>query len=299
MIDSFNCNLKNILRNITKSKMKQKAVIITIFIINIFLFNSCKKGEEDPWLSLRSRESRLIGKWKLEEKVYSYKYKREETSTNNVNTESEIYNYTKESNERTIDGIKTYTSNLNRIITTKETFFDVNINSYSNITTKETYNSEYTEKNKNTIEIEIFKNKTWKATYHNNKISYSQRSTITTELDTSINVEESESNIDTTYTSGDMYTTSEKGTWEWDDSNDNKIIIKAGPMYGNIKRLTNKEIIIERKIKESSEINNYFDRSFYVFDDINNSSERRSGILSKKELRETEILYNYQWVSNE
>lgn len=39
--------------------------IILIGIIVIPIFNGCKKGDQDPFLSLRSRDGRLINEWKL------------------------------------------------------------------------------------------------------------------------------------------------------------------------------------------------------------------------------------------
>lgn len=37
-----------------------------IYIISIFLFiSSCKKGENDPSISLRTRKARLVGEWKV------------------------------------------------------------------------------------------------------------------------------------------------------------------------------------------------------------------------------------------
>lgn len=48
--------------------MKQ---VLLIFFSILFLF-SCKKGEEDPYLSLLSRKTRLVGKWKpLKSETYS------------------------------------------------------------------------------------------------------------------------------------------------------------------------------------------------------------------------------------
>ena len=50
-----------------KTKILTLATVIFIVVIN---FNSCKKSENDPFLSLRSRDSRLTGTWKLTEQNY-------------------------------------------------------------------------------------------------------------------------------------------------------------------------------------------------------------------------------------
>ena len=46
-----------------------KKVLLLIFVIAlpvmIFTFSGCKKGENDPFMSLHSRKARLVGEWKL------------------------------------------------------------------------------------------------------------------------------------------------------------------------------------------------------------------------------------------
>lgn len=39
--------------------------VFTILLLSIILLSTCRKGEDDPILSLKSRESRLTGNWKL------------------------------------------------------------------------------------------------------------------------------------------------------------------------------------------------------------------------------------------
>lgn len=45
--------------------MKKLKQLFLISIIIVFAFPSCKKGENDPFLSLRSRKARLTGEWEL------------------------------------------------------------------------------------------------------------------------------------------------------------------------------------------------------------------------------------------
>ena len=46
--------------------MKKHHIYIIVLII-LLSFNSCKKGENDPFLSLLSRDARITGTWELEE----------------------------------------------------------------------------------------------------------------------------------------------------------------------------------------------------------------------------------------
>lgn len=45
--------------------MKKNLFIILVLLGTVLSFNSCKKGENDPFLSLSSRKARLTGEWKL------------------------------------------------------------------------------------------------------------------------------------------------------------------------------------------------------------------------------------------
>ena len=45
--------------------MKKLLLYVVAIIIMAPAITSCKKGEEDPFLSLRSRKARLVGEWKL------------------------------------------------------------------------------------------------------------------------------------------------------------------------------------------------------------------------------------------
>ena len=60
---------------------KLSHLIILIFII-IFSLPSCKKGENDPFLSLRSRKARITGEWVLKSGNVTYT----ENDTNDVTT---------------------------------------------------------------------------------------------------------------------------------------------------------------------------------------------------------------------
>lgn len=44
--------------------MNKFSIFFVILIISI-VFTNCRKGEEDPWLSLKSRNARITGRWHL------------------------------------------------------------------------------------------------------------------------------------------------------------------------------------------------------------------------------------------
>lgn len=50
--------------------MKNKIFLLVISIVTIF--SACKKGDEDPFFSVYSREKRLSGVWKVDHYYYTY-----------------------------------------------------------------------------------------------------------------------------------------------------------------------------------------------------------------------------------
>ncbi|MBI4645874.1 MAG: hypothetical protein HY738_04575 [Bacteroidia bacterium] len=62
--------------------MKKLIVITLCALMVIPVFNTCKKGENDPLLSFRSRKKRLVGEWQLTEWDRTYTYGSSTTITN-------------------------------------------------------------------------------------------------------------------------------------------------------------------------------------------------------------------------
>lgn len=65
--------------------MKKSFFLWGILFVTLSLLNSCKKGENDPFLSLRSRDARITGVWILSE------YTRVSTDTFNGSTVTSTY----------------------------------------------------------------------------------------------------------------------------------------------------------------------------------------------------------------
>src|SRR5687768_220910 len=58
-----NMRVLKVILNLNNSPARMKKLIALVFI-SLF-FTTCKKGEDDPFLSLRSRTNRLAGEWRL------------------------------------------------------------------------------------------------------------------------------------------------------------------------------------------------------------------------------------------
>lgn len=75
--------------------MKKLLSLSVLLVIVGTSFTACRKGEEDPWLSLRTRKARLVGEWKVDylTDYYSSNYQ-DEFSTlveNGVMTQTYYY----------------------------------------------------------------------------------------------------------------------------------------------------------------------------------------------------------------
>lgn len=86
--------------------MKKAIIFLLLFISIGILFDSCKKGENDPFFSFKTRSSRLKGEWML--------MSGEITTTTGSNTSVETYNGA--TMITTVNGLeidnKTYTDNI-------------------------------------------------------------------------------------------------------------------------------------------------------------------------------------------
>jgi len=54
--------------------MKRIVVLSLYLIVTFVLFNGCRRGEDDPFISFRSRKARVTGKWKMTSYKTTYNY---------------------------------------------------------------------------------------------------------------------------------------------------------------------------------------------------------------------------------
>jgi hypothetical protein len=82
--------------------MKRVLLILLVALIVMPAFQSCKKGENDPSISLRSRKARLTGDWKLSSG----------TVTNVDNGASQVLTYTDANVSASTGGSANYTEEM-------------------------------------------------------------------------------------------------------------------------------------------------------------------------------------------
>lgn len=68
--------------------------IISLMVISISLLSSCKKGEDDPFLSLTSRDKRITGTWECTEYISEEIYSETYDGTTNTYSEKDEFNGT-------------------------------------------------------------------------------------------------------------------------------------------------------------------------------------------------------------
>ncbi len=101
----------------TLNKMKTFKSIGLIFLILATSIIGCKKGDNDPFLSLLSRKARLAGEWILSSADYEFK----EVTTDGTSVTSYTYNGSDMTETTDGDG-KTYSYSENITITKDGTF---------------------------------------------------------------------------------------------------------------------------------------------------------------------------------
>ena len=275
---------------------------ITIALALIGTFYSCKKGKDDPALTLRGRDARITGTWKLKSMEASKTLSGDIYTTNNINSDKYTGTYTGNTGSisqyywtsRSFDNdVITLTNEWTSTGKNESKIYNSGINSWEDDLWESSQNQKETLSENYSLEISIYKDNTYKVVETNSGLSYSasytysdQDTTFTT--DSSRNVINGwESYPSTNYSNSNTY----EGVWIWEEgTNKSKIMINAGPITGHLVRLSNKEIILEsvsdRNSTDDSE-NTYIDNYLYTYSTID-PFEERSGIVSQN-TKETSV----------
>lgn len=245
-------------------------LLVTGIIISIPLMEGCKKGDEDPFISILSRNARIKGTWKLISRSNITTTTTVQNTTNNINAvssaETKVVTY-----RESFNGTTKTRYNYTTINSTDVDIVD-NGSAFEQQTTlsENEYGSSYNYSY--TVEITIEKNNTYTATYTETHVS-----TTTYSLDIDGNLQ-----INTDEFSAPLNTDSwtSEGNWYWIDSNDSKIYImtESGPLSGKLLKLSKKELIIEEISTSSNTSTNYYSGvSIQTFADYENPWESEDG----------------------
>ena len=273
--------------------MKNKILLIIIVtMVSLLVLNGCKKGEDDPFFSFRSRDARLAGEWVIKSLNTSEAMSQETNVTNNVNSDMTNINST---SKKTVS-----VSNNNMIMNTTysetksetETNYEMGDTSVFVTTTDTTVTEinstrEYDYK----VDLEIKKEGTWHASFSRSLVSIDTMFVmIKNATDTTLYFK-----LDTVFAPQSTYNWTEEGEWTWYDSDKPKIIIDAGPMFGNIIRLANDEIIIEDSYTETENFTDNEGDEFFSYDDLLNPLHREDGIQTTIYMSSTTRSSDQEW----
>ncbi|OFX56737.1 MAG: hypothetical protein A2046_00380 [Bacteroidetes bacterium GWA2_30_7] len=271
-------------------------IIALLSIVLSLTYTGCRKGEEDPFLSLRSRDKRIIGTWTLKSSSEVITTNTTETDYNNKNSEKTTEAESK-SESMTFDGT-VFTNDETKTITTTTLTTEPSLNaqtgkySYNTTTAVVVVSTNIINKKTYSVELEISEDHTYKATIAETITSfhYSGKQNVG-------GIDYPYTTIDTTYSPADVRTWIDEGDWYWEDAKDKKIMIVAGNvMNGKLKRLSNKEVILEDITEESDDkTENFTVGGIFTYNNPTNQDSITTGVKTNHVVKSISRNYTATW----
>lgn len=263
-----------------------KLVILLLFVSSIF--SSCKKGEEDPFLSFRSRDARIVGSWQLKNSEGFHRSQDIIIRSNDVNNDVSTNDHS-DQRETTFDGsIKKVKTLYLTEIDSETTEFDDIENKFVTDIVASIVSQEKLEEYSYSANIKINKDFTY---------SYTYSETILKTTISNFDGEDTTTTI-TEYADQEIISRTQTGDWFWHDSKKKKVIINAGLMNGSILRLTNKEVIIDNMYSSSNNTNHSNLLLFPTNDDIENPENEVLGLNNTISNSNSENTSYQEWEAN-
>ncbi|MCB0805142.1 MAG: hypothetical protein KDC05_05035 [Bacteroidales bacterium] len=265
-----------------KNKIIQFGMVILIFTI---IFSGCKKGEDDPFFSFRSRNARIVGEWIINTMSSTSNTFTTQTISNNVNA-NKVYTENTFNREITISGTNKTERITDRTVT-NQTYTDIEFGDTSYIypvVIAQTLDEEIiTNRYRYELDLEINKDGTFSASVSETLLS----TNIMRRHKTADGFELIDPPFDTAYVNQNTNVETMEGEWLWADSDKTKVIIDAGPMHGNITRLAHDEVNIDEADSYTENKTEYEEDDFPTYLDPQNSSADTTGVRTL--LTETRI----------
>jgi len=225
-----------------------KTLFVTLLVAAFAmpLFNGCKKGEEDPGISWKSRNGRVTGTWTLK-------------SFDMSGTTSDIRNIVNEVNDDQYDRtIKTtWSESFNgstRVVnrTYKEDYTNVTMwydaPDWRDQEAVYTMDSSYSTTTVWGLTISLYTDNTYEMTETSGNVtgSWDFDWDLDYDDDNDPNVTDNDDKNDGTMSTTGSATSVSQGAWYWEDNTKkNKLFINAGGLKGKVVRLSSKEMIVE------------------------------------------------------
>lgn len=269
--------------------MKNKTLILTIVVAMIaVVFSGCKKGEDDPFLSFRSRNARIIGEWIINTMSQTTTTVDETNSTNTVNSD---YSHSKNTEIETVTisgNKKTEVINTTEIDESRSTNYDFVDEEFVTTTVTTENHTVVTNHYTYKLNLEIKEDGTYQADYSETLLS---SEAVVEYTDENGVITKTKNDTVYMYPNTDVWT--QKGDWVWNDSEKPKIIINAGPMQGSLTRLANEEVVAEDSYSHSNSSTDNYITMLETYADTEDPYEVDEGILT------TVSKYTYSGISNQ
>lgn len=236
-------------------KTLQKTLLMVVAVAMLMpLLESCKKGEEDPGISWRSRNARVTGTWTLKSYDMSGTTDSTITRTNDVNDDDYLYT-SKTTWSDSYNGSTVITnSTTDRDYTKQYEWYDITPTPQWR-DQEEVY--EYNSKNNDTevwtYTLSLYKDNTYEIT------ATSGNTTGTIEWDFDLDYDDdsdpgamdNDNDFDTDWSTTGTATSVTQGSWYWEhNTKKNKLYLNAGWITGKVVRLSNKEMIVEMQYSQ-------------------------------------------------
>ncbi len=215
------------------------------------LLDSCKKGKEDPGISFRSRNARVTGTWTL--KSYDMSGVTDTTITTNNDENDDNYVYTSKTTwSESYSGSSVITNSTTKTDYTDQfEWYDITPTpQWKDQEVVYQYNSKDDDNTTWSFTIALFTDNTYETTETSGNASG------TTEWDFDLDWDDdndvwtpagdNDNDFDNDWSTTGTSTSISQGAWYWDDNTKkNKLFLNAGPVKGQLIRLSNKEMIVE------------------------------------------------------
>lgn len=228
--------------------LKRTFLLVAVAAMLMPLLDSCKKGKEDPGISLRSRNARVTGTWTLKSYEMSGVTDTTITRTNDVNNDD--YSYTSRTIwNATFNGSSlTSSSSTDRDYVDSYMWYDIGNTRWEDQEVTYEYNSSDNDNTTWSFTIALFTDNSYETTETSGDASGTWEWDFDIDWDDNNDpgAADNDNDFDNDWSTTGSATSVNQGSWYWEENTKkNKLYINAGPVKGQVIRLSNKEMIVE------------------------------------------------------
>lgn len=228
--------------------LKRTFLLVAVAAMLMPLLDSCKKGKEDPGISFRSRNARVTGTWTLKSYDMSGVNDTTITSTNDVNDDD--YSYTSRTTwSETYNGSSVITNSVtDRDYTDQYMWYDIGNTRWEDQEVVYEYNSSDEDNTTWNFTISLYTDNTFETKETSGNANGKWKWDFDIEWDDSNDpgAADNDNDFDNDWSTTGTSTSIAQGAWYWEDNTKkNKLFLNAGPIKGQVIRLSNKEMIVE------------------------------------------------------